>query len=276
MPCTLSAHPRPELVPYVRAYAQRTVSSTEPCWTQYVPAPLEQILNLEFEVLPGIRHRGRDVTREILVGGAQDDFSGTLYLRPGVESFAVFFWPFGWSRLFNVPVRELTNQFDDAMPLHGAEIREVWNRMGDQTAFEKRVEIIEDFLMKRLSSAVAINKVNVAMAYILNRKGKLNISRLAIPGLLTLRQLERLSQTEVGMSPKMFARVARFQTAVDAKLANPRSTWLDIAHQVGYYDQMHMIHDFERLGRNTPTQVLLQIGDVRPSALVQSTTMEAP
>lgn len=265
-----SAHPRPELTPFVRAYAQRTVSLTDPCRTQYVPAQLEQILNLEFGVLPGIRHRDRDITREILLGGAQDDFSGTLHLRPRVESFAAFFWPFGWSRLFNLPISEITNQFDDPLPLHGAEIRRLWHRMGEETVFEKRVAIIEAFLMKRLSAASGINKLHVAIDYILRRKGKVSISKLGIPGILNLRQIERMFRTEVGMTPKTFARVARFQTALDARLKNPTATWLEIAHRVGYYDQMHMIHDFESLGRNTPTQLLLQMGDVRPSALVRS------
>jgi hypothetical protein len=231
---------------------------------------LEQILNLEFGVVPGIRHRDRDVSREILLGGAQDDFSGTLHLQPGVESFAAFFWPSGWSRLFNIPVSEITNYFDDPAPLHGTQIREIWNRMGEETAFEKRVAIIEAFLMKRISAAAGINKLHVAIAYILRRKGNVSISKLGIPGILNLRQLERLFRTEVGMSPKTFARVARFQTALDARLANPARTWLEIAHRVGYYDQMHMIHDFERLGRSTPTQLLIQMGDVRPSALVRS------
>jgi hypothetical protein len=72
------------------------------------------------------------------------------------------------------------------------------------------------------------------------------------------------------MSPKAFARIARFEAAMDAKLANPARTWLDVAHSFGYYDQMHMVHDFKQLGRNTPTQVLLEMGDVRPSALVSS------
>jgi AraC-like DNA-binding protein len=265
-----SALPRPELAPFVRAYAQRTVSSAEACRTQHVPAQLEQIINLEFGVLPGIRHRGCDVSTEILIGGAQDGFSGSLDLRPRVESFAVFFWPSGWSRLFNIPLSETTNQFGDPLPLHGADMRRVWNQMGEETAFERRVAIIEAFLMEKLSAAADINKLHVAIAYIFRRKGKVTISKLGIPGLLNLRQLERLFRTEVGMSPKTFARVARFQAALDARLANPAATWLDIAHRAGYYDQMHMIHDFECLGRNTPTQVLSQMGDVRPPALVRS------
>lgn len=270
MPCVQSARPRAELAPFVRAYAQRTVGPTDSPWTESVPAQLEQILNLELGVLPVIRHRYRDVSREILIGGAQDGFSGTLHLLPGVVSFAVFFWPSGWSQLFNIPVNQTTNNFDDATLLHGPAIRELWNRMGEEATFARRVEIAEEFLLRRLSCAVPDNKINRLAKYLFARHGAVSIPKLGQQGALSLRHLERLFRTDVGLSPKVFARIARFQAAVDAKLANPARTWLDIAHSFGYYDQMHMVHDFERLGRNTPTQVLVQMGDVRPSALVSA------
>jgi len=265
-----SARPRAELAPFVRAYAQRTVAQSDHPWTQAVPAQLEQLLNLEFGVLPGIRHLDRDVATEILVGGAQEGFSGTLHLRPGVVSFAVFFWPSGWSQLFNIPVSETTNNFDNAILLHGPAIRELWNRMGEEVSFARRVEIVETFLLARLSSAAPDNKISRAAKYLFNQHGSVSIPKLGRQGALSLRHFERLFRMDVGMSPKAFARIARFQAALDAKLANPLRTWLDIAHSFRYYDQMHMVHDFERLGRNTPTQLLLEMGDVRPSALVSS------
>jgi AraC-like DNA-binding protein len=270
MSCVQSARPRAELAPFVRAYAQRIVAPTDPPWTQSVPAQLEQILNLEFGVLPGIRHRDRDISREILVGGAQGEFSGTLHLRPGVVSFAVFFWPSGWSQLFDIPAKEITNNFDDPTALHGPAIRELWNRMGEEVTFGRRVEIVETFLLRKLSSAAPDSKISRAAKYLFSQHGAVSIPKLGRQGGLSLRHFERLFQTDVGMSPKTFARIARFQAALDAKLADPLRTWLDIAHSFGYYDQMHMVHDFERLGLNTPTQVLVQMGDVRPSALVST------
>jgi AraC-like DNA-binding protein len=252
----------------VRAYAQRIVGRKEPAWVQIVPAQLEQMLNFEFGVLPGIRHRYRDISREILVGGAQGDFSGTLELRPGVESFAVFFWPTGWSELFNIPVRETTDNFDDAAVFHGNAIREIWNRMGEEVTFERRVAILEAFLMSRLPRASRTSKISIAAQYLFRCHGGVKIPNLGRQSALSLRQFERLFRYEMGMPAKAFARIARFQAAMDAKLANPGRTWLDIAHNFGYYDQMHMVHDFEQLGQNTPTQVLIQMGDVRPPALV--------
>jgi len=265
-----SARPRPELLPFVRAYAQRTVGPTDAPWTEFVPAQLEQILNLEFGTLPGIWHHDRNVSNEILVGGSQASFSGKLDLLPGVESFAVFFWPSGWSQLFNIPVNQTTNNFDDAIPVHGPAIRELWNRMGEETSFARRVAIVEEFLLRRLASAVPDSKISRVAKYLFAQHGAVSIPEVGRQGALSLRHFERLFRMDVGMSPKVFARIARFQTALDAKLANPARTWLDIAHSFGYYDQMHMVHDFEGLGRNTPTQLLVQMGDVRPSALVSS------
>jgi AraC-like DNA-binding protein len=270
MPSVESARPRPELAPFVRAYAQRIVFADDAPWMQHVPAQLEQLLDLEFGVMPGIYHRGKQLSGRVLVGGGQNDFSGSLHLQPGVESFAIFFWPSGWSQLFNIPVRETTNQFDDAFAFHGPAITELWNRMRDATTFARRVEIAEAFLLKRLATVSPHSKVTAAASYLFRQHGAVSIPELSRRDSLSLRHFERIFRTDIGISPKAFARIARFQSAMDAKLSNPARTWLDIAHSFGYFDQMHMIHDFERLGRNTPTQVLHQMGDVRPSALVSS------
>jgi len=265
-----SARPRSELTPFVRAYAQRIVSPTDASWTESVPAQLEQILNLEFGVLPGIWHRDREVSNEILVGGSQTGFSGRLRLSPGVQSFAVFFWPSGWSQLFNTPLREITDQFDDATRLHGSSIRELWNRMGEAETFVRRIELVEGFLMPRIPSAAPLGKVTFAAKQIFQLHGGVRIPNLGRQGSLSLRHFERLFQRDVGMSPKVFARIARFQAALDEKLKNPTRTWTEIAHSCDYYDQMHMIHDFKQLGQNTPAKVLIEMGDVRPTALVQT------
>jgi AraC-like DNA-binding protein len=68
----------------------------------------------------------------------------------------------------------------------------------------------------------------------------------------------------MGLSPKLFARIARFQMALDAKRNTPARAWLSIAHEYGYFDQMHMIRDFQNLGGDTPGQILHQSGDLQP------------
>ena len=270
MPTLRSAQPSPELRPYVRAYAQRKFEPTDLFVVEPVPAQLEQVLNFELGTLPGVRHREYEISATAWIGGAQTSFPGYMDLYPGVESFAVFFQPAGWSQLFAIPMREVTNRLHDATSVMGPCLRSLWNRLGESPSFEHRVTIVEEFLQKRMSRAPTQDSIAAAATYLFRLHGAISMPKLAHRDFMGLRQFERRFEQETGASPKSFARVARFQAALDAKLASPGRTWLDIAHTFGYYDQMHMVHDFEGLGRNTPTQLIAEIGDVRPPALASA------
>jgi hypothetical protein len=57
--------------------------------------------------------------------------------------------------------------------------------------------------------------------------------------------------------------------ALDARTKDVNASWLTLAHQFGYYDQMHMIKDFQSLSGLTPDCLLDQMGDMRPPALAR-------
>ena len=262
-----SVRPSPALRPYVRIYAQRRFDPSDVLVVEPVPAQLEQVLNFELGIIPGVRHKNFAVSSAIWVGGSQTTFPGHMHIYPGVESFAIFFQPNGWSQLFGVPPREITNKIDDAASVHGPDIRHLWNRLGEEQSFEERVQSVEEFLLARVGRVRACDRIGVVASFLFRARGSVNISELSRQSGLSLRHFERLFFNTFGMSPKIFARVARFQAAVDAKIERPQRSWLDIAHSFGYYDQMHMIHDFESLGRDTPTRLISEMGDVRPATL---------
>jgi AraC-like DNA-binding protein len=60
--------------------------------------------------------------------------------------------------------------------------------------------------------------------------------------------------------------------AMDAKVRTPARSWLTIAHEFGYHDQMHMIKDFQMLSGDSPSGILSKWGDMRPEALAASTS----
>ena len=163
---------------------------------------------------------------------------------------------------------EVTNRAEEAEAVLGAAIRKLWNRLGELSTFEHRIQITEEFLLQRISRVSNHNKVAAAADYVLQRHGAMRMTELAERANLGLRQFERQFLRDVGVSPKTFARVARFQTALDAKISCPERTWVDIAHDYGYHDQMHMIHDFEKLGHNSPTQLIAALGDNRPPGMM--------
>jgi AraC-like DNA-binding protein len=170
--------------------------------------------------------------------------------------------------LFKTPIHEMTNRFMDATTVADSSLRELWNRLGEVPEFDSRVLIIENYLLDRLPRASLRSEITASANFIFRERGAVGIAALASAHSLGLRQFERRFEREMGVSPKSFARIARFQFALDAKLFSPQRTWLEIAHRFGYHDQMHMIHDFEALGRTTPTHLIEQMADVRPPELV--------
>jgi AraC-like DNA-binding protein len=60
------------------------------------------------------------------------------------------------------------------------------------------------------------------------------------------------------MRPKLYARIARFEAALDSKVRLSSKSWTEVAQEFEYCDQMHMIHDFEDFTGQTPTKTLRQ------------------
>lgn len=70
------------------------------------------------------------------------------------------------------------------------------------------------------------------------------------------RQLERTFAEYVGLPPKVFARLLRFQAALrlsEPGSARPPLPWARVAAEAGYYDQSHLVADFHEFGGAAPT-----------------------
>jgi AraC-like DNA-binding protein len=266
-----TALPAPVLRDFVRIYAQRRVTAFESGAAMVVepfPARLEQTLEFQFGELFQVHHWNgeSELTDHSALVGAHVDGCTRIDLQPGVVSFAIFFNPTGYSRLFNFPAAELANRNYDAA-LISTRIGHIRERLGECQTFAARVKVIESFLISHLANLSRNDATAVIAEHIFKVKGAVLISKLASGAGLSLRQFERNFVRDMGFTPKLFARVARFQAALDEKLVHPFRSWADIAHHLGYFDQMHMVRDFELLGGATPRHVLQEIGDARPMAL---------
>jgi AraC-like DNA-binding protein len=60
---------------------------------------------------------------------------------------------------------------------------------------------------------------------------------------------------EVGLAPKQFARVRRFQWALRWLRKGPRVNWAWLAVECGYYDQAHLIKDFQTFAGVCPQRL---------------------
>jgi len=75
---------------------------------------------------------------------------------------------------------------------------------------------------------------------------------------LSPRRFIQVFRAEVGLTPKLFCRIQRFQEVVRRIGRGQPVDWLDVALACGYFDQAHFIHDFRAFSGLTPTTYLAQ------------------
>ncbi|GCF92198.1 AraC family transcriptional regulator [Enterococcus florum] len=73
------------------------------------------------------------------------------------------------------------------------------------------------------------------------------------------RYTQRVFQKKIGVSPKLYSRIIRFQNAIKAVYFDDHSTLAKVACQLGYYDQAHLIHEFQLFTQTSPTKLLQTI-----------------
>ena len=80
---------------------------------------------------------------------------------------------------------------------------------------------------------------------------------------LSARHLRDLFRTELGMSPKRYARIARLRRLLALDWLD--APWATLAAEAGYYDQAHMIADFRDLLLCTPQTYRSKVTDASGS-----------
>jgi AraC-like DNA-binding protein len=185
-----------------------------------------------------------------------------MQLRGTLDTFAIALQPDALHRLFSVPMRELTDLDFEGHSVVGSFITKIGERLGNSRSFTERVCLVEEALLPRALASTGLDGVSAAANCIILAGGRASIPTLAARSGLSLRQFERRFIQQVGMRPKLFARIARFEAALENKARFATKSWTDVAHEFGYYDQMHMVHDFGEFTGTTPTETLTQLETV--------------
>jgi AraC-like DNA-binding protein len=81
----------------------------------------------------------------------------------------------------------------------------------------------------------------------------IKIDQLASDACLSTLQFERVFQQRIGLPPKYFSRLVRFSHAWIIKEQQPGISWIKIAYECAYFDQMHLIRDFQEFAGVNPT-----------------------
>jgi AraC-like DNA-binding protein len=174
-----------------------------------------------------------------------------------VSSVGVHFKPGGAFPFLNLPAGELHDTHVALEDLWGSRADALHDRLLEAETPAAKFRVLEQAL---LAQAVRPPARHPAVAFALEefRRG----ARAPTVGDVTdrlglgARTFIRLFTEEVGLTPKLFCRLRRFQQVLGLARRGRPIGWADIALDCGYYDQAHLIHDFRAFSGFTPTEFL--------------------
>lgn len=247
------------LQPFIYCYVQRETCSSDGEIVEPVIPRSGTMLEFQFATAYEVRAYETEELRAswaTTVIGPIDSRKVRLILRGRVQSLVVLFRPLGLYRLFRVPIAKLTGAGTEGDAVLGAQVSALYQRIGNMPRFADRVQTCDRFFIDRLLEYESLTPAAGALRMVAS--GRCSVRAAAAKAGISERQLERKSLELIGVPPRTLSLISRFQRAI-AKHQSGFGNWMEIAHEVGYYDQMHLIRSFHELGGGPPTEVMKEI-----------------
>jgi AraC-like DNA-binding protein len=220
---------------------------------------VQLVINLREDVTRVYDRRHTDEYRSLggsVVSGARSEFA--VIDTAGQASVAgVHFKPGGAFPFLGLPANALRNEHVSVEALWGAAGVELRERLLEASAPEARFRILENAL---LAQAGGPPGPHPALDYALWEFQRMpilrTISSVAERIGLSKRRFIQVFDERVGLTPKLYCRVRRFQWALRLIARGGRIEWADLAVNCGYFDQAHFIHDFANFSGLNPSAYL--------------------
>lgn len=248
--------PSPALAPYVEFYIDMRVTAKEaadPASKHLVRLYPTPGVSIAFRYIPTLSTFKIDGEAPVICPASS---LGGYFTRPKEYSspdevgvFTLCFKPWGLRRFTSFPLHEATNLNIELHHAFGPPIAEVEERIYGSRTVAERKEIVESFLLARQAERedrFAIGAVDL----VVGSGGTMPVTAMASACAVSRKQFDRRFREEVGLAPKPFSRIVRFQRALRL-LRGPLRT-IEVAYESGYFDQPHFNREFKEFTGVTP------------------------
>jgi AraC-like DNA-binding protein len=191
------------------------------------------------------------------ISGISRDYADVLACG-GSGVIAVTFNQIGACNFLDFSLNHIENATVNLCDIDGQQARLVEEQINNASTLGERVAAIENYLLSRFKP---VNKYDLQLikniiVTILKKKGQITVSDLSKTLSISGKNLERKCSALLGISPKQFIRITRFQEVIRA-FSNPGKKILtELSYDNGYFDQAHFIKDFKALSGYTPKEFL--------------------
>ena len=198
------------------------------------------------------------------VVGLLSQYNGLVSFEGIYHTFIIQFKANGFNKLFRLPVADFVNKLYYLDDVFGKEARNLNEQLMSAPDIQTMAVYADKFLLHFLNVQKSYVNLYDGITFIsnelFNSSPLLSIEQYASKANMSLRNFGRRFTEQTGVSPKFYCRLLRFNNAINTRLKHPQNNWTSIAHDCGYFDQMHMIKDFK------------EFANANPSALFQNNT----
>jgi AraC-like DNA-binding protein len=219
------------------------------------------VINLHIDELPLFDPHNPSLftyCRGSILHGSRSEFAviDTRYME---EIIGVQFRVGGAFPFFNMPADELNNAMLSLETLWGAGADDLRSRLLEAQSLRDKFRVVEQFLLLQAVQPLSRHRaVDFALREFRNTRTVSNVTDQI--GLSATRFIQ-VFREEVGLTPKLFCRVQRFQQVLRMIHCEQNIDWVSVALTCGYFDQAHFIHDFQAFSGFNPMTYLTQRSD---------------
>jgi AraC-like DNA-binding protein len=159
----------------------------------------------------------------------------------------------GAAALFGIPAYEICGGHVAVEELFGHGATLLHEQLVEAPSAAVRFRMLEAWLLPRAAARI---RRCLPIVQALSLLESLPVAAVAKELTVSPKRLIQSFRTEVGLAPKLYCRVLRFERLLRAIVKLPEVNWAVVAAQYGYYDQAHLTHEFRSLSGYSPGEYL--------------------
>ena len=198
-----------------------------------------------------------ETVRRAWISGPQPE-SILIDVLPHATMMGVHFKPGGLAPFVAMPAGELSGALVELDLLWGSAATGLRDELLEASGIQEKFRCLERFLIRHARHPLSADPMVQWAVQVLSRESAAAIAGVAASAGLSHKHFIDRFRAVVGLSPKRFCRIRRFQRALGELRARREVDWADVACACGYYDQAHFIHDFRAFCGLTPGDYLEQ------------------
>lgn len=247
----------PELALHVRGYSGYFESSSQPVRRRELPSgEVALIISLgpQWRLIDPVT--GISIgTLRTFVAGLDDTYSLVDSEMPGA-AIQVDFTPVGARQLLQLPMHLVSKRTTELTDLLGSQADRLVEQLAETPDWQSRFLTLDNFLLSRIRrSEKATREIDWAWRQLDLSRGSIRVDEITERLGWTRKRLVKAFRDEIGIPPKVLARVLRFRRALGEFGSQRMVNVSQIAIECGYSDQAHMIRDFKDFSGLTPAQL---------------------